>query len=148
MTKRAISSKAFSEAQLALFPELRYFVDGQAPSEGLEAYFRFQRGWPTVACVALGVLLAPPIVLLLRLGLGYGIVTAIAVVIIVQLVISWLLLGLLFPALRRRQIRAALRQRLQESGIHPCPVCAYDLRSSPEQCPECGARRGTSARAE
>ena len=148
MAKQGTTRWAFSETQLAMFPELRYFIDGQAPMEDLQAYFRFQSGWPTVVIVVFGVLLAPPMVLFLHRGLGLGIVPAVAVVIGVQLLISWSWLGLLFPALRRRQIRAALRQRLRASGIHPCPVCAYDLRGSPEQCPECGARAAASARSE
>lgn len=139
---------SFSEAQLSLFPELRYFVDGQVPVEDLHAYFRVQRGWPTVTTVVLSVLLVPLAVLLLHRGFGVGIVPTIAVVISGQLLISWLLLGLLFPALQRRPIRAALRKQLQASGIHPCTDCAYDMRSTPERCPECGARGEASSEAE
>ena len=132
-------SLAFSEAQLSLIPELRYFVDGQMPAEDLEAYFRFQRGWPTIVTVLTGVLLAPAVTLLLHRGLGVGIILTITVAIAMQLFISWALLGMVFPAVRRRRIRAALRLRLLASGIRACAVCAYDMRSSPAQCPECGA---------
>jgi hypothetical protein len=54
----------------------------------------------------------------------------------------WLLLGatgalpighLLFRQHRRRAARAA-------AGL--CPTCGYDLRASPERCPECGAVPG------
>jgi hypothetical protein len=44
------------------------------------------------------------------------------------------------PAVAIRRIRA--RRRIARQGL--CPRCGYDLRASPERCPECGAvaRRG------
>jgi hypothetical protein len=39
--------------------------------------------------------------------------------------------------------RRALRDILHECGH--CPACGYDLRASPERCPECGASTGKSA---
>ena len=78
------------------------------------------------------------LVLFLHRGLGVGITLTIVVVIVTNIVLSWVLLGLLFPALRRREIRAALQERLRESGIHACPGCAYDMRGLSGPCPECG----------
>jgi hypothetical protein len=57
----------------------------------------------------------------------------------------WLpaLLTAVLPAawlIRFRQARRALRRGL-------CPTCGYDLRASPERCPECGAASAEPAAA-
>src|SRR5579884_3187135 len=39
------------------------------------------------------------------------------------------LVELIFPKRRRRQ---------QAPDAVPCPKCGYDLRATPERCPECG----------
>jgi hypothetical protein len=52
----------------------------------------------------------------------------------------WLLtLGLAVPAVRLTRRHGCGRRRA--SGL--CPTCGYDLRATPERCPECGV--GSSA---
>ncbi len=46
----------------------------------------------------------------------------------------WPTLGIVLLVRRRRMKR---RQRLD--GIISCPACGYDLRATPDRCPECGA---------
>ena len=129
---------AFSETHYNMFPELRYFMDGQAPIEDLEVYVRFQRGWPTWVAVVFSVLSAYP---LFHLFYGFFKISkwyAVGLLVFVNLFVSWLLLGLIIPKIRQRQIRSALRERLLELGIITCRKCAYDMRGSPQRCPECG----------
>ena len=129
---------AFSETQYNMFPELRYFMDGQAPIEDLEVYSRFQGGWPTWVTVVFSVLSAYP---LFHLFYGFFKISkwyAVGLLVFVNLFVSWLLLGLIIPKIRQRQIRSALRERLLELGIITCRKCAYDMRGSPQRCPECG----------
>ena len=129
---------AFSETHYNMFPELRYFMDGQAPIEDLEIYVRFQSGWPTRVAIGVCALSAYPLFHLFhdvfRMSKWY----AVGLLVFVDLVVSWLLLGLIIPKIRQRQIRSALRERLLELGIITCRKCAYDMRGSPQRCPECG----------
>lgn len=138
---------AFSEAQYDMLPELRYFTSGQVPIEELSVYFRYQQGWPTLVVIGLTGATAYPLVLLFQAIFGIGFGFSIALVILFHMFLTWLLLGLVIPKLRQKQIRAALREKLRQHGIIVCRGCAYDLRGSPERCPECGESNPATAEA-
>ena len=52
----------------------------------------------------------------------------------------FLVLAFAIAPLARIAVAARYRERLREGR---CPGCGYDLRASPDQCPECGAVRST-----
>ena len=56
----------------------------------------------------------------------------------------WLLVAVTGVVPILRGMRYARRARLRRRGL--CPSCGYDLRASPERCPECGEQVSSSAR--
>jgi hypothetical protein len=68
-----------------------------------------------------------------------------------ELILPYWILVLLFaiaPALSARRVWLHRRARRRRRA-NACPACGYDLRASPERCPECGAMpaRGAGATA-
>jgi hypothetical protein len=54
-------------------------------------------------------------------------------------VVPVLLIGLFIAWLIRADVRGHRRRRLAAPLV--CPTCGYDLRATPDRCPECGAAR-------
>ncbi len=52
--------------------------------------------------------------------------------------------ALLFAALPATQLRSILRTR-RRNRVGLCQHCGYDLRASPDRCPECGHAASTAA---
>jgi len=60
------------------------------------------------------------------------------------LVLEQVGIGLMFFVVGRSQVRTFLRQRhRRRAGL--CLTCGYDLRATPDRCPECGAVPAKSA---
>ena len=61
--------------------------------------------------------------------------------------LAWpLLLGAALPAGLWARRWLGKRRALARSGQGRCAACGYDLRATPEQCPECGAPAAAAAR--
>ena len=85
----------------------------------LYAYWRSQRGHRSFAGFAIS---------------GWGV-----------MVPHWSLVLVTAALPARAVMRARRRRRAAREGANPCPSCGYDLRATPDRCPECGTAVGNAS---
>ena len=59
----------------------------------------------------------------------------------------WFLAGVLAVLPGGKLVHRRLRRASRRAAAGLCPACGYDLRASPERCPECGTLAGERATA-
>ena len=58
----------------------------------------------------------------------------------------WVVIGFIMASRLLLTTGSAAAQRFTSQGPGACRRCGYDLRATPERCPECGARPSETTR--
>ncbi len=122
---------------------IRLFADDQGPDRGLSVQrypnpdFKRTGGlWDELRLPGAGTLS--------KIGFGYSVIYTdqqlgwrLGNQPVHQIYVPHWFLALLFAILPALYLRATIRDRKRNrAGL--CPVCGYDLRATPDRCPECG----------